>query len=172
MSQFKSMPFGVLGKILAATAALVDYEHHLGKVFYGEDGKVYQLVKFETGGTTLASPQYKTFKWHDRTTFEVEPVDANADRVLGVCPCTEAELAADDLFFVQIDGPATLMQGNDTGNYCTAGEYVRPDDDTDLGKCAGNGTTYDEGVTFAIARATVAAADTTLLVDLLGPLKG
>lgn len=173
MNDFQAVLFDVTKKISAADAANIDYSGHLGEVHGDDEGKLYKLVKFETGGTTFTSPQDKIFKWHDRSTYEVEPVDGNTDRVLGVSPCTEADLDADDLFYVQIAGPCYVYSGDDTANDVTIGEYVRPDNDLDLGKAGSNGSTYDEGVTFAIAREGAGGIDNVrCLVDILGVLVG
>lgn len=173
MNPFQAPLFDVTKKIAAADAALIDYDRHLGTVHGDDQGNLFKLVKFETGGTTFSSPQDKIFKWHDRSTYEVEPVDGNTDRVLGVSPCEESDLEADDLFYVQIAGSCYVYSGDDTANDVTVGEYVRPDNDADLGKAGSDGATYDEGVTFAIAREGAGGADNVrCLVDILGVLAG
>lgn len=167
--------FPLTGKLSAANAAIVgtNATDKLGLIHTGTDGKRYKLVMFEDGGTTFASPQNKAFKWHDAATLEVEPVDGNTDRVCGVSPCTESQLVSGDLFWVQIAGRCAIVSGDDTANDVTVGEYVRPDNDADLGKCGSNSTTFAEGITFA--RPITGAggvADVTCVVDLIGELVG
>lgn len=171
---FVSPYFPLTKKLSAANVALrgTQASDKLGTIHTDETGKQFMLVMFEDGGTAFASPENKIFKWHDATTFEVEPVDGNTDRVKGVSPCTD-DLASGDYFWIQISGRCSVVQGDDTANDVTLGEYVRPDNDADLGKAASNSTTYAEGITFARPVTQAGGSDGAVcVVDLIGVLVG
>ena len=176
---YLTMPFKHTEK---RAGALHDFDHLLGLEWdvqtLDSEGvlknKRYKLVQYDSNaGSSFSTPQDKTFIWHVRSAYEVLPCSGNTDRVCGVSPCEASDLDADDYFFIQVDGEAYVIQGDDTANDVTVGEYVRPDNDADLGKCASNSTTFAEGITFA--RPITGASETDgarCLVDLMGPLKG
>lgn len=171
---FVSPYFPLTKKLSAANVALrgTQASDKLGSIHTDETGNMFKLVQFEVGGTTFASPENKVFKWHDAATFETEPVDGNTDRVCGVSKCTES-LASGDYHWLQISGRCSIVSGDDTANDVTVGEYVRPDNDADLGKCGSNSTTFAEGITFARPITGAGGADNvTCTVDLIGILVG
>jgi len=157
-------------------AAGTDLANNLGMEIHMPDGKKFRLVRFN-GAAGLTSVAGRAFMYSSAVAatnlYDVTPVTGTASRCCGVAPTavtgfdisSQVDLTDNDLFWVQFDGRAEVVQGDD-GNTITAGNFVGPSADADTGKVDTTTTTYTNGTTIGRALETTAADGATPLLEL------
>jgi len=153
----------------------IDLDARLGEEFHypspGNPMRTYRLVKTHASAFAWAK---KLAIWSSDSTHVITPCTTAGQVAAGIVDdqipaATSVPAAA--YVLAHILGRCTGVQGNDTGAYCTDGEYATADDDTDTGKLKGTAT-WAHRDTFAVvigATATVVDQDVSLeIVDKLG----
>lgn len=161
-----------LGK-KAASADFAALDNLVGSEIEGPNGSRFRLVRLnKAAGLTAANAQKKVFKYSSASdTFDVEPVAATTDRPCGVGLSDQVALSDNDLFWVQVEGRCEVTLGDDTGDPA-AGDYIDPDNDTDLGNIKTVTTTFTAGVTIGRCLEAASADGDTPMIQILHKLVG
>ena len=166
LDQKRSSTYSELGRLLGEE---FDVSYVIGNDTFRGRARLVQL-NLSAG---FASPGRRVFKYSstDPNDYDVEPVDGTSDRPCGVSLTGLNDLVDNDYFLVIFDGRVQVFRGDDA-TAVAAGNYIDPDNDTDLGKVKSSTTTQTQGVTIGRALEAAASTDTAFIVEILDPLKG
>lgn len=100
------------------------YQKLRGTTVTGDSGKEWRLVQLnKSGGATAAELQKIVLKWNTLANGDVDVATAATDIIAGVGVDDQVAVENNGLFWVQIDGPTTVV---DSGSGVSAGDLLSP----------------------------------------------